>query len=253
MRSDDGSVVTATKPDRRSAARRAPFLVELYRSDIGKKWAMALSGVVLLGFVLFHMIGNLHLYEGPAEVNEYAEALRDLGGDLAPRTLVLWLVRVVLAGAFAIHIHAAFTLALKNRGKRPVDYASKRDYLAADYASRTMLWSGIIVLGFLAFHLADLTWGAPSPPATGDFFRGDVYTNVVLSLQRWPVAALYIVANLALGLHIYHGAWSLFQSIGANNPRFNVWRRWFAMGFAGVIVVGNISFPIMVLTGVFDV
>ena len=214
---------------------------------------MALSGIVLLGFVLFHMIGNLHLYEGPAEVNEYGEALRDLGGALAPRTSILWLIRIVLIAAFVVHIHAAFSLALKNRRLRPVRYESRRDYLVANYASRTMIWSGIIVLLFLGFHLADLTWGAPEPVATDEYFRGDIYSNVVASFERVPVAILYIVANLALGLHIYHGAWSLFQSLGVNNPRFNAWRRWFAAGFAGVIVVGNVSFPIMVLTGVFEV
>ena len=214
---------------------------------------MALSGIVLLGFVLFHMIGNLHLYEGPAEVNEYGEALRDLGGALAPRTSILWLIRLVLIVAFVVHIHAAFSLALKNRRLRPVRYESKRDYLVANYASRTMIWSGIIVLLFLGFHLADLTWGAPEPVATGDYFRGDIYSNVVARFERVPVASLSIVANLALGLHLYHGAWSLFQSLGVNNPRFNQWRRWFAMTFAGVIVVGNVSFPIMVLIGVFEV
>ncbi len=232
--------------------RRLPFLVEFYRSDVGRKWAMAVSGIVLLGFVLSHMIGNLHLYEGPAEVNEYGEALRDLGGALAPRTSILWIIRVGLIAAFAIHIHAAFALALKNRKQRPVQYESRRDYLAANYASRTMLWSGIIVLAFLAFHLADFTWGAPEPVATGDYFRGDIYSNVVASFERVPVAIFYIIANLALALHIYHGAWSLFQSLGVNNPRFNVWRRWFAAGFAGVIVVGNVSFPIMVMIGVFE-
>ncbi len=214
---------------------------------------MAISGIVLLGFILSHMLGNLHLYEGPAEVNEYGEALRDLGGSLAPRTSILWIIRIGLIAAFAVHIHASFALALKNRRMRPVRYESKRDYLVANYASRTMLWSGIIVLAFLAFHLADFTWGAPEPVATDEFFRGDIYSNVVASFERVPVAILYIVANLALGLHIYHGAWSLFQSVGANNPRFNEWRRWFAASFAGVIVIANVSFPIMVLAGVFEV
>jgi succinate dehydrogenase / fumarate reductase cytochrome b subunit len=237
--------LTATQE---KTGRRSPFVVEFYRSDIGRKWAMAVSGVVLLGFVLFHMIGNLHLYEGPVEVNEYGEALRDLGGDLAPRTFVLWVVRVVLIAAFAVHIHAAVSLALKNRRARPVKYDSPREYLVANYASRTMIWSGFIVLAFLAFHLADLTWGTTNP----DFVRGDIYRNVVASFERWPVAILYIVANLALGLHIYHGAWSLFQSLGVNNPRFNDWRRWFAAAFAGVIVTANVSFPVMVLIGVFE-
>ena len=244
-------MTTTARPETRR--RRLPFFLEFYRSDVGRKWAMALSGIVLLGFVLFHMIGNLHLYEGPAEVNEYGEALRDLGGHLAPRTFILWLIRLVLIAAFAVHIHAAFSLALKNRRLRPLRYESKRDYLVANYASRTMIWSGIIVLAFIGFHLADLTWGAPEPAATGEYFRGDIYSNVVASFERVPVAIFYIVANLALGLHIYHGAWSLFQSLGVNNPRFNEWRRWFAAGFAGVIVVGNVSFPIMVLIGVFEV
>ncbi len=238
-------------PQPTTRRRRLPFFVEFYRSDVGRKWVMAVSGIVLLGYVLVHMIGNLHLYEGPAQVNEYGEALRDLGGHLAPRTFVLWVLRLGLTAAFVVHIHAAYSLWLKNRGKRPEDYKSKRDYIAASFASRTMVWTGTIVLLFLAFHLADLTWGA-EPAATGEFFRGDVYSNVVASLSRWPVAALYIVANVALAFHIYHGAWSLFQTLGVNHPRFNLWRRWFAAGFAAVILVGNVSFPVMVLAGVVE-
>ncbi len=231
--------------------RKRPFFVEFYRSDIGRKWVMAVTGIVLLGYVLIHMIGNLHLYEGPDQINEYGEALRDLGGHLAPRTFILWMLRLGLIAAFVMHIHAAYSLAIRNRGKRPVDYQSQRDYIAAGYASRTMVWGGTIILLFLLFHLADLTLGV-EPAATDEFFRGDVYANVVASLSRWPVAILYIVANVALAFHIYHGAWSLFQSLGVNNPRFNVWRRWFAMGFAAVILVGNVSFPVMVLAGVVD-
>ncbi len=231
--------------------RKLPFFVEFYRSDIGRKWVMAVSGIVLLGYVLIHMIGNLHLYEGPAQVNEYGEALRDLGGHLAPRTFLLWVLRLGLIAAFVLHIHSAYSLAIKNRRKRPVGYQSHRDYIAADYASRTMVWGGTIILLFLVFHLADLTLGI-EPAATDEYFRGDIYSNVVASLSRWPVAILYIVANVALAFHIYHGAWSLFQSLGVNNPRFNVWRRWFAMGFAAVILVGNVSFPVMVLAGLVD-
>jgi succinate dehydrogenase / fumarate reductase cytochrome b subunit len=112
-----------------------------------------------------------------------------------------------------------------------------------------MRWSGVIVLLFLAWHLADLTWGI-APFAVDDWNRGDIYGNVAQSLERIPVAVLYIVANLALGVHLFHGAWSLFQSLGWNNPRFNRWRRNFAAGFAAIIVVGNVSFPIAVLAGV---
>jgi succinate dehydrogenase / fumarate reductase cytochrome b subunit len=240
--------VTATKPESRTRRRTGWWLIDFYRSDVGKKWAMALSGIFLLGFVLFHLAGNLKVYIGADEINEYGESLRDLGGHLVPRTHLLWIFRLGLILAFAVHIHAAFVLTLRNRRARPVGYESPRDYIVANYASRTMIWSGIIVLLFIVFHLADLTWGTTNP----DFFRGDVYGNLVASFERWPVALFYIVANLALGLHIYHGAWSLFQSIGASSPRFNDWRRWFAMAFALVIVIGNLSFPIAVQIGVID-
>ena len=109
-----------------------------------------------------------------------------------------------------------------------------------------MRWSGVIVLLYLAFHLADLTAGWLNP----HYVRGDAYNNLVHSLERPAVAALYIVANLALGIHIFHGAWSLFQSLGLNNPRFNRWRLYFARSFAAIIVIGNLSFPILVQANV---
>ncbi len=104
---------------------------------------------------------------------------------------------------------------------------------------------GVIILLFVVFHLMDLTWGNANP----DFVKGDVYANMVASFQRVPVAIIYVIANLALGLHLYHGTWSLFQSMGWNNRRFNHWRRYFAVAFALLITVGNITFPIAVVTG----
>ena len=183
---------------------------------------------------------------GADSINTYGEALRDLGEPIFPRTNFLWILRIGLIAAFALHVHAATTLTFMNRRARPIRYQSPRDYVVADYASRTMRWSGVIVLAFLAWHLADLTWGVANP----DFVRGDPYGNIVASFSRWPVALFYIAANLLLGLHIFHGAWSMFQSLGVNNPRFNPWRRHFATGFAALIVAGNVSFPIMVLAGV---
>ena len=109
-----------------------------------------------------------------------------------------------------------------------------------------MRYTGVIILLFLIFHLADLTWGTVNP----DFVRGDVYRNLVASFERPAVAAIYIVANIALGLHLFHGAWSMFQSLGLNNPRWNSWRRGFAIGFAAVVTIGNLTFPIAVLTGI---
>lgn len=227
-------------------AKQLPFPLNIYQSAVGKKWVMAITGIAILGFVLAHMIGNLKLYLGVEPMNHYAEWLRDMLTPILPRTVALWLMRIGLIVAFALHIHSAYSLTIMNAKARPNGYQSKRDYIAANFASRTMRASGIIVGLFILWHLADLTWGFVNP----DFIRGDAYHNVVESFSFFPVAALYIVANLALGLHIYHGAWSLFQSLGANSPKLNPMRRPFAVAFAALIVVGNLSFPIMVQAGV---
>ena len=231
--------------------RRYPWPIEFYRSAVGKKWVMAVTGVALLGFVASHMIGNLKVYFGPDEINHYGEALRDLGGDLVPRTSLLWALRIGLLGAALLHVHAAYSLTYTNWKARGGRYR-ERDYLAVTYASRTMRFTGTVVLFFIFFHLADLTWGA-APAAPDEFFRGDVYTNLVASFERLPVAILYVVANLALGLHIYHGTWSLFQSLGYSHPRFNKWRKGLAAGLTAAVVLVNLSFPIAVQAGILEI
>lgn len=229
--------------------KKPPFFVEFYRSSLGKKYVMAITGLIGLGFVAVHMIGNLKLYIGPLDFDHYAEWLRELLVPFFPRTVTLWLLRGVLIIAVALHVHAAVTLVKKNHDARTVGYHSKRDYVAADYASRTMRWSGPIIGLFIVWHLFDLSW-----TGTGyHFVRGDVYANVAHSLDRWWVAIIYIVANVALAFHLYHGVWSLFQSMGWNNPRFNSWRRGLAIVSAVGICGANISFPIFVLAGVVHV
>ena len=152
--------------------------------------------------------------------NHYAEFLRELLVPILPRTVALWLMRFGLIGAVALHVHAAYSLTRLNHAARSVKYQGPRDYQVANFASRTMRWTGIIVLLFLAWHLADLTWGFANnvgvSAADGEFVRGDAYGNVVRSFERVPVAVLYIVANIALGA-LFHGVWSLFQSMGWNN------------------------------------
>lgn len=226
---------------------RHPVL-RFWSTAVGKKWVMALSGLALLGFVLAHMVGNLKLYLGESHLDEYAEWLRNLGEPALPRTVLLWGMRIGLIAAFALHIVAAAQLTRLNHKARPVRYQSHRDYVAANFASRTMRWTGVIVALFILFHLADLTWGNANP----DFVRGDTYDNLIASFQRVPVAVIYIVANLALAIHIFHGAWSMFQSLGWNNPRWNAARRYFAAGFAAVIAIGNISMPLLVVTKVVE-
>jgi len=245
MQTMERPTVAPVHPSRRPA----PWPVEFYRSAVGKKWVMALTGIGLMGYVFFHMLGNLKLYLGAEDTNHYGEWLRQLLVPFFPRTVTLWLLRIGLAGAFVFHIHSAASLTLTNRRARSQGkYVAKRDWQAATAASRSMRLTGVVILLFVVFHLADLTWGWINP----DFERGDVFRNLVASFERPPIAAIYIVANIALGIHLFHGAWSMFQSLGLNNPKWNSWRKGFAAGFAGIVMIGNLSFPIAVLTGVID-
>ncbi|MGB5814206.1 MAG: succinate dehydrogenase cytochrome b subunit [Thermoanaerobaculia bacterium] len=222
-------------------------LLSFYRTAVGKKTVMAVSGILLFGFVLAHMLGNLKLYLGADELNHYAEWLREVGSPLFPHGSLLWIARLVLLAAVAVHITAATQLTLLSWQARPESY-KEREAIEATYASRTMRWGGVLIALFIVYHLAHFTWG-PSW-AHSDFISGDVYHNVVAGFSVWWVSAFYIVAQLALGLHLYHGLWSLFQTLGwyvDENPRD--WRRRFALVFALVIVLGNISFPLAVLAG----
>jgi succinate dehydrogenase / fumarate reductase cytochrome b subunit len=218
----------------------------LYASDLQKKYVMAVTGVVLMGFVLVHMAGNLKLYLGASSLDHYSAWLRTAGEPVLPREVLLWLVRVTLLGAVILHLDAAFRLARSSRRARPTPYAAPRTYVAADFASRTMRWTGPIVLLFVVFHLLDLTWGTANPR----FAEGHPYENVVASFERAPVAIAYVIANLALAFHLYHGAWSLFQSLGVGGHGTRAATRRFAIGYAALVAVGNVSFPIAVVTGV---
>ena len=225
----------------------APWPIEFYRSAVGKKWVMAVTGILLMAYVFVHMVGNLKVYFGAEDFNAYGEFLRELLVPLLPRTWTLWALRIGLIVAFVLHIHAAAALTLLNRRARAGQgYLARRDWQAANAASRSMRLTGVVLALFVVFHLADLTWGTVNP----DFVRGDVYRNLVASFERPVVSAIYIVANVALGLHLFHGAWSMFQSLGINNPRWNSWRRSFAVGFASVVAIANIIFPIAVLSGI---
>jgi len=240
--------VTATAIGTR---RKRPFLLDLYSTAVGKKYVMAISGIAMMVFVLFHMIGNLKMYMGETALNHYAEFLKELLYPLAPKGVVLWILRGGLITMLLLHLHAAWSLTRLNRFARAVKYQGPRDYQVAKFASRTMRWTGIIVLSYLIWHILDLTLGVVNTTGTnGEFVKGEVYQNVLNSLNRPVVAAFYVIANVLLGIHLFHGAWSIFQSLGWNNPRFNTWRRGFATAFATIVVVGNVSFPIAVIAGI---
>lgn len=221
-------------------------LFTLYDSTVGKKIMMASTGVILILFIVGHMIGNLHVYEGPERYNAYAEGLRTFGMPLLSHSEALWVVRVILILSVLIHIVAATQLTLRSRSRRGIGYKKYDSGLTFSYASRTMVWGGIIILMFVIYHLMDLTWGWINP----DFVPGNPYHNFVATFSVWPIAVWYIAAMIPLGLHLYHGFWSMLQTFGANNPRYNAFRRPIAAVLALIIVAGNISFPISVLTGV---
>jgi succinate dehydrogenase / fumarate reductase, cytochrome b subunit len=222
---------------------------DLYRSAVGKKAVMAVTGIILFGFVLIHMIGNLKLYE-PGELNgqryldAYGYFLRHVGEPALPAYGALWIARVVLLAAVVLHIWAAWQVTRMSRAARPQGY-SFRNKVHTSYASRTLRWGGVIILLFVIYHLLHFTTGTVHP----DFQEGKVFHNMVTGFRVWYVSLFYIVAQIALGLHLYHGLWSLFQSLGWNHPRFNRWRNGFAHAFAWIVTLGNISFPLAVLTG----
>jgi succinate dehydrogenase / fumarate reductase cytochrome b subunit len=254
---EEGWQVAATQHDRSSAPTPAVngetrystvWPVEFYRSAVGKKWVMAVTGIIGIGFVLGHAFGNIKVYFGGDDMNHYGEFLRELLHPLLPRTWFLWIMRFTLIGAVLLHLHAAYSLTRMNHRARPDNYAGGRDYVAANFASRTMRWSGIIVLAFIAWHLLDLTAGT----ANGDFVRGDPYNNMIASFDRPAIALFYVVANVLLGIHLFHGVWSMFQSLGVNSPRFNNWRKRIAQGIAAAVVLTNISFPLAVTFGILE-
>jgi succinate dehydrogenase / fumarate reductase, cytochrome b subunit len=208
-----------------------------YSSTTGKKAAMAVSGCILFLFVVGHLIGNLQIYEGPDKLNRYAVLLRT-------EPPLLWAVRVVLLGMVLLHIWASVQLAARNINARPVGYQKKKA-TGSSYASRTMYWSGPIILAFVIYHLLDFAFGKVNP----HFEPGNVYGNVVASFQVIPVAVFYIIAMLLLCLHLYHGLWSMFQSLGIAHPRYTPMLRRGAAVVATLIAVGNISIPVAVLSG----
>lgn len=217
---------------------------DIYGSTIGKKAVMAVTGLMLFGFVLGHMAGNLKAFQGPEKYNGYAEWLREIGSPALPHNGFLWIARVGLLAAVGLHIHSAWTLTRRSKKARPIGYKRLKTQQAT-YASRTMRWGGVIIALFVVYHLAHLTWGWVHP----EFVPGDVYHNFVAGFSVWWVALFYVVANVALAFHLYHGLWSLFQSLGWNHPAINAFRRPFAATFAVVVCAGNVALATSVLIG----
>ena len=225
-----------------TVAKPAPY--RLWSSSVGKKILMAVSGLILYGFVVVHMVGNLKVYQGREAFNHYAEGLRTVGAPFFGYGQLLWIARIILLAALFVHLAAVFQLTRQSKAARQHGY-KKFEGLEFSWASRTMLWGGLLLLAYVVYHLLHLTFGSVHP----NFIPGDAYNNFVVGFQQAPAALAYIVAMIPLGLHMYHGFWSMLQTLGANNPKYNKLRRPIALTLSLLVVLLNISFPVAVLLG----
>ena len=215
-------------------------VVSFWQSTNGKKVIMALTGVMMFLFVIGHLLGNLLVFAGRAQINAYAQFLHFDDS-------LLWIVRTILIIAATMHVVVTIQLAVRNKEARPIGYLHKKA-INSSYASRTMYWSGPIVLTFIIFHLLQFTAGYIHPETS--FIPNDVYHNLVTGFRVWWVSAWYVFAICLLGLHLRHGLWSMLQSIGlAHSLRKERAFKRVALGISILIVGGYISIPISILLG----
>ncbi len=206
---------------------------------------MAVSGLIMLGYLLAHVMGNLKVFLGPEEFNAYGHWLRTMGAPVLHHSWALWLVRIVLLAAVVAHAVSAYQLSRRDLKARPTAYVHRRK--RSSYATRTMRWGGVILALFIVWHVLDLTTGTVHP---GGFQEGHPYQNVVDTFSTWYGNVIYIVAMLAVGLHVRHGFWSAAQTLGVGNARRERLLKTLANGIALALTVGFVSVPVAVMTGV---
>ncbi|MGP4002302.1 succinate dehydrogenase [Streptomyces sp. 8N706] len=230
----------ATRTEKRPSMTRT-----VWNSTIGKKTVMAVSGVVMLLFLLAHMVGNLKVFFGPGDFNHYAHWIREIGEPVLRREWALWILRVVLVVAVVAHAVSAYQLTRRGIKARPSTYVHQRP--GAGYATRTMRWGGIILGLFVVWHVLDLTTGTVHP---GEYQHLHPYQNVIDTFSTWYGNVVYIVSVLALGFHVRHGFWSAAQTLGVGNARRDRVLKALANVLALVLTVGFVSVPVGVMTGV---
>jgi succinate dehydrogenase / fumarate reductase cytochrome b subunit len=213
--------------------------LRFYRAAIGKKIVMGVTGLIGIGFVIAHMSGNLLAFRGPDAINAYAHFLASTGE-------LLWILRIVLIVAVVLHVVAAYQLTMQNRAARPYDYA-KRESQVSTWAARTMRWGGVLLLIFIVLHIMHFT--NPGWRPEGVFDKADVYTNIVMSFRIWWITLFYVAAMIALGLHLYHGAWSSVRSLGAAQPTERPLHRTVALAVAIIVWLGFTAVPVAVFVG----
>jgi succinate dehydrogenase / fumarate reductase cytochrome b subunit len=222
-------------------------VVGFYRSTIGKKIIMAVTGLLGIGFVIAHLAGNLQAFIGPAKFNAYSALLH------GPLNELVWLMRIGLIVAVVLHVLMAYQLTMISRAARPIAYRAREPQVAT-LASRTMKWGGVLLLVFIVFHLLHFTTETVDPAGwrgmTDTQGRRDVYGNLVSSFRIWWVSAFYIVAMIALGLHLFHGAWSSLRTLGYAKPSGHPLKRRIALGLAIAIWLGFTVVPVGVILGI---
>ena len=223
------------------------FLLTFYRSTIGKKVIMGVTGLIGIGFVILHMIGNLQAFVGPAKLNAYGALLH------GPLNELLWLLRVILIVAVVLHVLMAYQLTQRAHAARPIGY-QRREPQVSTLAARTMRWGGVLLLVFIVVHILHFTTETIDPGHARGLVdihgNRDVYGNLVSSFHVWWVAAFYIIAMIALGLHLYHGAWSSVRTLGHARPSPHPLHRRIALIVAVVVWAGFTLVPVGVMAGI---
>jgi succinate dehydrogenase / fumarate reductase cytochrome b subunit len=219
----------------------------LWGTVIGQKVVMAITGIVLIGFVIAHMLGNLKIFAGPNEINDYSRFLREVGSPELSYGQLLWLVRIILLISVTLHITAALQLTRMSWAARPTGYTVKRD-IETTFAARAMRWGGVLLVVFVIFHLLHLTVGVVGFRA-GQFKHLAVYENVVAAFAVLPVAIFYIVAMGALCLHLSHGIWSMLQTLGWSTARNEATLKIISRVIASIVFLGFASVPVAVVAG----
>ncbi|HEX2073274.1 MAG TPA: succinate dehydrogenase cytochrome b subunit [Geodermatophilus sp.] len=225
--------------------RRTPKAAKT--SSVFKKVVMALSGIVMLLYLIAHMIGNLKVFGGREAFNGYSEWIRTIGEPAVPAQTTLNIIRIVLLAAVFAHMWAAFALWKQARNARPERYVTKKP-VAQSYASRTMRWGGVIILVFIIYHILDLTVGAVNPDGTGT----TPYDRLVAGFSNPLVTAFYVLALVLLGMHLRHGIWSATQTLGQSNKRRERTVNAFGIAFSTLLIAGFLIVPFSVLFGLVD-
>ena len=213
-------------------------LAVFWQSSLGKKAVMAVTGLILVAYLITHVLANLLVFSGPERINRYAQLLHSSGA-------ALWGARLILLAALILHIIAATQLAIRSRAARPEPYAGGRDPQVSTFAARTIRWGGALILLFLIYHILHFTTGAAHP----DFVELNPHHNVSTGFRNPLVAAVYLLAMLAVGLHLYHGVWSSGRSLGLSQPSPRPLHRRVALvlavfvwlGFTAIVIAGSLG------------